>query len=279
MMKMKMNFAIWKKAVADAWRQLAASAILLTLFTWIFVWLMSRFHAGAWSSMLNLLPDFVQPMIGVPLARLATPLGQLSVLYVHVVTVLVCVGWALGRGSDSISGEIGRGTMDLILALPVWRVTVMAVPAVVATLGAALLVASVWLATAVALASIRFEQPVPPGDLLPGAVNLFCMIFCFTGITTLFSSCGRDRLRTIGWAGGFYVASLIVKMVARVWGPGRWLYGLSFLSAFEPQELILIREAAGRPALRYNLTLAAIGLACFALAAIIFSRRDIPAPR
>ena len=77
---------------------------------------------------LKWLPGFVQSLVGVPLETLATPIGQLSILYVYVVTLLVCVGWAMGRGSDSVSGEIARGTMDLILTISHcwasgWRVT------------------------------------------------------------------------------------------------------------------------------------------------------------
>ena len=41
-----MNLALWKKAVSDAWRQLAASSVLLLLFSWVFVWLMSRFQVA-----------------------------------------------------------------------------------------------------------------------------------------------------------------------------------------------------------------------------------------
>jgi ABC-2 type transport system permease protein len=274
-----MNLAIWKKAVADAWRQLVASAVLLVLFTWLFAWLMSRFHAGAFGAMLNLLPNFLQPMLGVPLQKLATPLGQLSIVFIHVVTLLVCVGWALGRGSDSISGEIGRGTIDLLLSLPVWRVTVMLVPAVVTAIGTVLLAAAVWGGVGLGLLCFRFEPPVSLGQFLPGVANLAAMIFCFTGITTLASSLNRDRWRTIAWAGGLFIVSLIVKMVARLWPEGWWLYDMSFLAAFEPQELILMPETAGRLALQYNATLVGLGLACYLVAGIVFTYRDIPGPR
>ena len=40
-------------------------------------------------------------------------------------------------------------------------------------------------------------------------------------------------------AGGFFIFSLIVKLVARLWPSGKRLYALSFLSTFEPQRLIL----------------------------------------
>lgn len=274
-----MNRALWIKALTDAWRQLLASVVLLMLFSWLFVWMMSRFPVGGMGIILKWLPSFVQSMVGVPLEMLATPVGQLSILYVHVVTILVCVGWALGRGSDSVSGEIARGTMDLILSLPVWRVTVLVVPAIVTVLGSMLLAAAVQLGTMLGLACVHFEQPVPSAAFLPGAVNLFCMIFCFTAITTLVSSWGRDRWWTIGIAGGFYIISLIVKMIARMWPAGKWLFTLSFLSPFEPQELILLREEGGHVALHYNLALLGLGLACYVAAVLIFNHRDIPGPR
>ena len=274
-----MNPALWIKALSDAWRQLLASVVLLTLFSWLFVWLMSLFKVGAFGIFLNLLPGFVEPMIGVPLKLLASPVGQLSILYIDVVTLLVCVGWALGRGSDSVSGEIARGTMDLILSLPVWRVTVLVVPAIATALGSMLLAASVQLGIMIGLACVRFEPSPASAEFLPGTINLFCMTFCFTAITTLVSSWGRDRWTTIGVAGGFFIFSLIVKLVARMWPNGKWLFSLSFLSAFDPQNLILMPETAGRTAMRYDLTLLGLGLACYVAAAVIFNHRDIPGPR
>ncbi len=274
-----MNRALWIKALTDTWRHLLASVAILTLFAWLFVWLMSQFRVGGFGLILNLLPGFVQTMVGVPLEKLATPIGQLSIVYVHVVTLLVCVGWALGRGSDSVSGEIGRGTMDLVLSLPVWRVTVLAAPAVVTALGSVLLAASVHLGTMLGLACVHFEHPPAPAAFLPGSINLFCMTFCFTAITTLVSSWGRDRWATIGIAGGFFIFSLILKLVARMWPLGKWLFDLSFLTPFEPQELILMPNFGGRTAVQYDLTLLGLGLACYVAAAVIFGRRDIPGPR
>lgn len=274
-----MNRALWTKALKDAWRQLLASVLLLTLFSWLFVWLMSLFPVGGIGIILSFLPGFVEAMLGVPLKMLASPLGQVSVLYVDVVTLLVCVGWALGRGSDVVSGEIARGTMDLILSLPVWRVTVLAVPAVVTTLGSMLLAASVQLGIRLGLACVRFDDPPTAAAFLPGTINLFCMMFSFTAITTWVSSWGRDRWATIGIAGGFFIISLIVKLIARMWPQGKQLFALSFLSTYEPQRLILVPDLTGRTAMHYNLTLLGVGLAFYLAAAVIFHRRDIPGPR
>ncbi len=227
-----MNRALWTKALTDAWRQFLVSVVILTLFSWLFVWLMSLFPVGRFGILLSLLPGFVEGMLGVKLDLLASPVGQVSILYVHVITQLVCVGWALGRGSDSISGEIGRGTMDLVLSLPVWRLTVLAAPAIVTAAGSLLLAVSIQLGIWLGLACVKFDQPPALAVFLPGTINLFCMIFCFTAITTLVSSWGRDRWATIGVAGGFFIFSLIVELVARMWVNGKRLFALSFLSAF-----------------------------------------------
>jgi ABC-2 type transport system permease protein len=274
-----MNLALWKKALSDSWRQLLASAILLVAFSWLFVWLMSLMPPMRWGALLRLLPGRFQPLWGVPLDLIATPLGQLSILYVHVITLLVCVGWALGRGSDPVSGEITRGTMDLILSLPVRRMTVLVVPAIVASVGAALLVDSVLLGIALGLGTTSFPEEVPLAQFLPGAVNLFAMTFCLMGIAMLVSTFVRDRWRTISIGAGFFIVSLIIEIVARMWEAGAWLGYLSFLSAFQPQRLILMHAETATLGLRYNMTLVGLGLASYAAAVVVFSYRDVPASR
>jgi ABC-2 type transport system permease protein len=117
----------------------------------------------------------------------------------------------------------------------------------------------------------------PIGRFVPGAVNLFAMIFCMTGLTTLLSSWDRDRWRTILWAGGLFIASSILKFVARLWEGGAWLRYLSFLSGFEPQRLILLPPEESAPmAWQYNGTLLGLGLAGYLIAAAVFTYRDIP---
>ena len=273
-----MNRAIWLKMFRDGWLQLAVSSILLVLFAWCFVWLMSLFDPGAMAAILNLLPKFVEPMLGVPLGKLASTAGRISVLYAHVVTLLICLGWALSRGSDLVSGEINRGTMDLLATLPVRRYTIVFASAVVTGLGAAELALSVWAGSWVGMKTVKLPGPITAGEFLPGVINLASMTFCLAGLTALASSLDRSRWRTIMVAGGFFVVSSVVKLIARLWTPGAWLGYLSCLSAFEPQKLVLLAPEVTRSmAWRYNGTLLGLGLAGYCAAALVFSRRDIPA--
>jgi hypothetical protein len=155
----------------------------------------------------------------------------------------------------------------------------MAAPAVVTAVGTAALAASVWLGTWLGLRFVTFEQEVQPSRFLPGAVNLFAMVFCFTGITTMISSWNQDRWRTMGWAGGVFIVSTIIRIVTRMWPEGRWLDWFTFLSLFQPQELILMPERGAGLALEHDGALVGLGLACYAVAAVIFWYRDIPGAR
>jgi ABC-2 type transport system permease protein len=272
-----MNPAIWKKAVSDAWLQLLISSLILVLFAWVFVWLMSQLPNRGFGAFLRWLPNWIEPLFGVPLAKLAEPTGQLSLIFVHVVTLLISVGWAVSRGSDSISGEITRGTMDLILSLPVRRASILVAPAVVATLGGAVLAAAILLGISLGMLSFDFGSHVAVRQFLPGAVNLFCLLFFMTGITTCISSWNQNRWRTISLAAGFYVVSVIVEMIGRLWKWGDWLKYCSFSTAFQPHRLILQPEETGLWAWSYNVPLVALGLVAYAAAAVILSHRDIPA--
>ncbi|MHB8900772.1 MAG: ABC transporter permease subunit [Thermoguttaceae bacterium] len=275
-----MNAAVWKKAIGDARTQLVLSSLLLLLFGWFFVWLQSLFKMGAVASFLKLLPDFVADIVPVPLEQFATPLGRLTILYMHLVTLLICFGWAIARGSAAVSGGIADGTYELILTLPIRRASILLAVGSVAAGGALLLALSTWLGNWLGVLTVSLEGgPIKAWDLLPGAVNLFFMTFCFSGITALFSSVDRNRWRTMCVAGGFLVVSLLLDMVASLWKPGAWLGYFSFLSAFDPAAVILKSQDSWAISLQYNGVLLGVGLASYLAAGLILSYRDIPVPR
>lgn len=274
-----MNCALWKKAFLDVWLQLLISSLVLFGFGWIFPWLLSMFKADLAIALLKAMPGFIQRIVGIPLAELVTPAGSISLIFVHVVTLLVCIGWAVGRGSDPICGEIGRGTMDMLVSLPIWRATLILVPAAVATLGAVILPASILIGIAIALNTITLKEPVYTSEFIPGAINLFSLIFCLTGITTFISSLVKDRWRTISLTVGIYLVELIIEAVGRLWEAGSWLHYCTFLSVYQPQELVLLRGQSPSTEIKYNVVLLIIGLLCYALGIIIFSHRDVPTAR
>jgi hypothetical protein len=276
---MLMNRALWKKAIADCWLQWVVSAVILIGFSWIFIWLISLVPSSALLPLVQLFGDFIEKMVGLPLKDFISTPGRVSIVFAHVVTLIVCVGWAMGRGSAPISGEIGRGRMDLLATLPVRRPTLLFIPAVVSAAGALLLALALWAGIALGIHTVTLEDPVSPWIFIPGVWNLFSIIFCLTGMTCLVTAWVADRWRAIFITLGFTLISIIIGMVSRMWPAGSWLRYGSFTSAYQPERLILRVTPDDWTAFRCNAVLLGLGLACYLAAALVFWRRDIPASR
>lgn len=273
----------------EARPQLLVSAIILVSFAWLFVWLVSLVKPGLWAAVIEFAPDFLRKLIVVSPAQLLTPRGQVSVLYLHIVPLLVCMGWALGRGSQAVAGRIASGQMELLVASPLRRIELMIAPAMVMVFGAVLLGVTLWLGTWIGLMTIHFDDPPRATDFIPGAVNLTSLTICLIGITTLISSFDQDRWRPIWGAMAVMIIAAILKLIGQLLPGGEWVGNFSFLTAFEPQRLILEPEAAWVPALFpnvrvplqfwFNFVLVATGMVTYAAACVVFVRRDLPVPR
>ncbi|HQU41525.1 MAG: hypothetical protein B7Z73_04895 [Planctomycetia bacterium 21-64-5] len=272
-----MNRALWTKAIDDARLLLGGLVLLMFAFNCLFVWLTSLVDLGAWQFILQSLPGQLQSLIGVPIAKVATTAGRIGLGYIDPVVLFTLVTWSLARGSDVVSGEIGRGTMELLLAQPVSRLSLLATHAIVTTVGSALLAASAWAGTYTGLLLTGLVKEADPTLYVPAALNLFAATFFLTAATTLVSAGDNQRWRTLGIVGAFYVVELILKIVARMAPKFTWLMYATFLGAFEPQTLVVYPERAWHISLRYDGTLIGLGLAAYVVAAIVFSRRDIPA--
>lgn len=273
-----MNRALWKKALHEAFLSLWAFAGILVAFCWIFVWLASTMKLAALANMLQWVPSFVFDLVGMPRELLQTQAGQMSMMFVDPVLIFTCVGWAVSRGSDSVSGEIGRGTMELVLAQPVRRTTHLLIQSIVSVLGAVVLALACLLGLWLGLQTVELEKELELDQFYPAVLNVFSMTFFVTGLTTFLSSWDSERWRTIGIASGVYLVALIIKMVARLWEDGKWLIYFTFLGAYEPHHLVVQTEEAWRLSLWYNGVFLGLGLVSFIAALLIFSRRDIPAP-
>ncbi len=284
-----MNLTLWKKTIYDSRGLLAGCAALLFVAHWLRVWIASYFSERDLNSMLNLMPDFIEQLMPVSISQVASSVGRIAVAYDDPIVLLTVTAWAIARGSDAVSGELNRGTMEMLLAQPVTRLGVLGTQAV-ATLGGAVLLAAVsWLGTSVGLAMITLEEQIDPRVFVPPAMNLFAITAFLAGATTMISAATDVRSRTIGVIGGFYAVSMIMKIIGRLVPDWHWLSYASFFTPFEPQVLAsqsvepweVWTERADTwvlGGLGYDGVLIGLGLAAYLVAAVVFCRRDLPAP-
>jgi ABC-2 type transport system permease protein len=273
------NTAIWKKTWGDQ-RVLVLSLMALWIgFPWLYIWLSSQIPMPAFQDvLLRAIPKDWQRLSGVPFTEVATHAGRVALAFVDPVVVLAATVWGITRGSDAVSGQLERGTMEMVLAAPVRRVAVFVTQALATTAAAALLCTVLFLAVWTAIALGPWAGKVDPLRFLPAAANVFGLMVCMAGISAGVSAADSYRWRTVGILCGFYVFSILAKLVGRLSSPLWWVGYLSFLNAYEPQRLVGDAAESWRLLAQYDAVLIGVGVVAYAIGAVLFARRDLPAP-
>ncbi len=265
-----MNRSLLKKSLLEGRLLLAACAATLLAYCWTRVWLVGQFDMSRFETVIEQFRDWEQ-FSPVPFEHLVTYTGRIAMAYDEPILILCVVLWAIARGSDCISGEIGRGTMEMLLAQPVSRVQVLWSQASVTIAGVALLALTSWLGLYAGIQTNTVEEraaaswrvpwlgvelrnplakeqvirrpmadKVDPAHLVPAAVNLFSLGFFLAGLSTLLSSSDRYRWRTIGLVVGIYIVQLTLKIVGLASDRVAWFGRLTFFTAYEPVRFVSI---------------------------------------
>jgi ABC-2 type transport system permease protein len=258
------NRLLLKKSIAESCTLWLACATAVYAFCWTRVWIVSQFTLVQFQTVLEQFRDY-ERFSPVPFEQLFTYTGRVALTFDEPIVVVSVSLWAIARGSDCISGEIGRGTMEMLLAQPVSRLQVLWSQASVTLAGVALLALAAWLGLYTGIMTNSVEEPVvrswtipwlqievpnpfaekeirriplrdeiDPAHLAPAAVNLFALGVFLAGLTTLLSSMDRYRWRTIGLVAGFYVFQMILKIVGLAADHLAWLRYCTFFTAYEP---------------------------------------------
>jgi len=273
------NTAIWKKTWGDQRLLVVSLAALWSVFPFLYIWLSAQIPMPAFQDvLLRAIPKDWQRLSGVPFSEVATHAGRVALAFVDPVVVLAATVWGITRGSDAVSGQLERGTMEMVLAAPVKRAAVFVTQALATTVAAALLCSVLFSAVWLAVTLGPWAGKVDPWRFLPAAANVFGLMVCIAGIAACVSAADSYRWRTVGILCGFYVASLLAKLVGRLSRPLAWVGYLSILNAYEPQRLVGEAAESWRLLVAYDAVLVGLGVASYAVGTVLFARRDLPAP-
>lgn len=326
-----MNLALWKKTIVEARLLFACCAAGLFAFCWLRVWIVGQLEIGKFANIIQSMPPWFKALLPVPVEFFVSFPGRIAFTFEDLILYLILLLWCIARGSDAVSGEIGRGTMEILLSQPVSRLQILFSQGCVTVLGMALLALAVQLGITCGIytttAKVEEEPPalvvpffqwriplpwadandrpaarqvpmrelVEPRIFLPGALNYFSLGAAFAGLATFVGSWDRFRWRTIGIVAAIFLLQLMTKLVA-VTAPGwKWLGSFTVLGAYDPCVFIMqanfdwpsawrvfgvdgVGEIAGFGPMGYNLILLGLGAVCYAAAAVVFCRRDLPAP-
>lgn len=273
------NTAVWRRTWGDQRMLLLSLAGLWAVFPWLYLWLSAQIPMPAFQEvLLRAIPQEWQKLSGVPFADVATPAGRVALAFVDPVVVLAATVWGITRGSDAVSGQLERGTMEMVLAAPVRRAAVFLTQALATSAAAAALCGVLAVAVWGAVATGPWAGQVAPARFLPAVGNVFGLMVCMAGLAAAVSAADSQRWRTVGVMCGVYVLSILAKLVGRLSGGYGWIGYLSILNAYEPQRLVSGGWESWSLLARYDGVLLGLGIAGYVVGTVIFSRRDLPAP-
>jgi ABC-2 type transport system permease protein len=226
-------------------------------------------ETGGFATLENLIPDAVRQWTDIPALSFR---GMVSFAYTHPVVLVFLMVMAIAVGTEP-AGEVESKIIDLLLARPVARASVIGRSFLVLLAATVAAVGSMLLGTWSGLLLLaRGSAPWPaPRVILSLAANLSLIVTAWGSIALLIASLSRRRGGAAGIAALLALATFIVDAVGRLWGPLRLATVVSPFHYFSPFPLI-----TGAPLpVRDVVVLAAITLVAFLAAQVAYARRDL----
>ena len=254
-----------KKYLAEGWLLFLGLALGVFIFSWFRVWIVGELDTAQFRQIIDLLPKDWRKFATVDFDWLVSYLGRTSLTLDEPMLVTLICAWGLVRGSDVVSGELSRGTMEMLLAQPVSRRQVYLKHAKLTVLGLVALVFLCWLAMSLGIWTtsveestypeiripvvdyripLRFLPPktetiamaseVNPLAFLPGVMNLFCLAFCFGGFAAFCSAMDRYRWRTLGIVAAFFFVNAGLKIMGMGSERMSWVESWSLFGFYHP---------------------------------------------
>ena len=264
----------------------------LLLKTWYEVWFMTLLFGcallgvnalltyvipqiqGGLIDVLDSLP-FVRPMLtamlGTELSDEITPQTMQAFLWVHPTVLALLWAHTIVFCTRLPAGEIDRGTIDVLLGLPVSRRAVY-FGEVIAWLVAGLVV------LLMGYLGHFLTSPAIPDQLRPETsralvvlTNLYCVYVAVGGMTLLVSALSDRRGRAMAIAFAIVLASFLLNFLAQFWEPAKQLAFLGVMQYYRPAQIL---QSGGFPLTDIAILLS-VGACALLLGSEVVARRSI----
>jgi len=154
----RLNSALVRKYVNESTLLFVGLVLGVLSFCYFRVRVVGKLDTAQFQQIMDLLPKDWRKFSSVDFEWLVSYLGRTSFTLDEPMLVLLVSAWAIVRGSDVVSGELGRGTMEMFLAQPISRARVFVHHAVLTVIGVLVLVLVAWLGMSIGLWTTNVEE-------------------------------------------------------------------------------------------------------------------------
>lgn len=182
--------------------------------------------------------DFLAALLGIDIEGEIT--AQLMQAFVWVHPTVLTLLWA----NETMfctrfpAGEIDRGTIDVLLGLPVSRRAIYLCETIGWLAGGALMLGAGSIGYAIGSLAMPLENR--PESALVGLIlfNLFCLYIAVGGVAFLISSLSERRARAVFTVFAIVLASFLLNFLSQFWSPAQSFAFLSVIEYYQPANIL-----------------------------------------
>jgi ABC-2 type transport system permease protein len=162
----------------------------------------------------------------------------LSIVWLHPVGLSLVWACEIILCTRMPAGEVDRGTIDVLLGLPVSRRAVYCCETVVWIAGGAVVLAMGAAGYFLGARGLDPDQSPPASSTLLVLLNLACVYLAVGGMTLLVSSLSSRRARAMAVAFGIVLGSFLLNFLAQYWAPAGRIAFLGVLEYYQPARIL-----------------------------------------
>lgn len=268
------NSAIFKKTMRDSGPTIIAVAIALTLFVVLFVHSMLSMGTELMEfvSRFEFLKKIFEFGFGLDVAGEISLTVLFAVCFTHGVVLLLSWSTIIATTTRVTSGEVERGTADLLLSLPVNRHEVYLSTSLVWILAALLLSACPVFGVWIGIQVFETDEVIHISRFFGPAVNFFLVLLAVGGVSSMIAALANRRGLAIAFVTFFLISSVVLNFVEPFIESIQQIRWLGLLSYFRPVDIV---RTGDWPYFEFICLFALAGIT-WTVGLISFCRKDIP---
>lgn len=268
-----MNRGLIEKTVREVWLATVLFGLALAGFEALLASVFADVFLQASDQLLQIkfLQSIWKGFFGMEVGSTIGPDMFASLAWVHPIVLALLWTHEITYWTRMPAGEVDRGTIDVLLSLPVSRTRVYVCESLVWLLAGLVVLCLGFVGNQVGGWFAAPEFRGPPGRITVVVANLYCLYIAVGGMACLVSTLSDRRGRAVGVVFGIVLVSFFLNFLAQLWGPAKSVAFLSVLNYYRP--LLILRDSSWP--VTDMLVLTAVGAAFWLAGAIVFARRDI----
>ena len=268
-----MNRGVLLKTLREVWLATLLFGLGLFVFEALLAFVFPTFFDEMAGPLLNLpfFRNILRALLGAEIGDSLGPKVLGSLAWVHPIALVIVAGHEIVFCTRVPAGEVDRGTMDVLLALPVSRWE-MYFSETALWLGTGVVVLLMGLAGCLLGGlTVAPENRTEISLLVIIVANLFCLYLAVGGLAFLVSTLSERRGRAIAVLFALVLSSYFLNVLAQYWDFAEKIAFLSVLHYYKP---FAIMQDSTWP-VKDILILAGCGAVLWTAGGIVFARRDI----